>query len=264
MSGTRESEPLSVERRGRVAWLTLERPQRRNALSRDLIAELAAALVDLTDDEAVTAIAITGSGGAAFCSGLDLKEHAERDRDGTRYERPMSGVGRNLFELLVEIPKPTMAVLNGPAVGAGFELALACDLRIAAEHARLELPEARRGMGAHFASVLLPRLLPRALALELLYTGAPLEPRRALELGLLNRVVSGAALDDCAEELLAAVTANAPLTVARYKHVAVKSWELPVHTALRLDVGPDPYTSADRVEGTRAFVEQRAPRWSGS
>lgn len=264
MGGASDSDRLLVSRDDRVAWLTLDRPHRRNALSLRLLAELAEALVDLAGDERVAAIAITGAGEDAFCSGLDLKEHAARDRRGSRYEPPMSGVRRNVFELLLETPKPTLAVLNGPAVGAGFELALACDMRIAAEHARLELPEARRGMGAHFASVLLPRLLPRALALELLYTGAPIEPRRALELGLLNRVVARDELHDCASALLAIVAANAPLTVARYKHVAVKAWELPVHTALRLDVGPDPYASEDRVEGTRAFVEQRPPRWSGT
>jgi enoyl-CoA hydratase len=256
-------DELILERRGAVALLTLNRPERRNALSLGLLAELADVLSQLGEDPDVAAVALTGTGTDAFCAGVDLKEHAERDRRGIPFERPMTGVRRNLFELLLELPKPTLAVLNGPAVGGGCELALACDMRIAAEHAWLQLPEAQRGMGANFASVLLPRLIPRAIALELLYTGGPIQAARAEQIGLVNRVAPQHDLADVAERLLAAIAANAPLTVRRYKHIALKGWELPVHTALRLDVGPDPYGSDDRVEGVAAFLERRPARWRG-
>jgi enoyl-CoA hydratase len=255
---------LTLVREGGVARLTLDRPLRRNALSRRLMDELAQAFVAAGDDDEIAVIVLTGAGDQAFCAGVDLKEHAERDAGGVAFERPMAGVRRNIFELVLETPKPTIAVLNGPAVGAGCELALACDLRVAAPHAYLQLPEALRGMGANFASVLLPRLVPRAIALELLYTARPITAARAYEVGLLNQVVDAADLAACAGELAQTIAANAPLTVRRYKHVALKGWELPVPTALRLDVGPDPYRSSDRVEGIRAFVEKRDPRWTAS
>lgn len=252
---------LTVVRRGHVAELTLNRPQRRNALSLALMQQLGETLVRLGEDEDVWAIAITGAGSDAFCAGVDLKEHDERSREGKPFQHPMRGTRRNLFELLLETPKPCVAIINGHAIGGGCELALACDLRIAADHARLQLPEALRGMGANFASVLLPRLIPRGIAMEMLYTGRPVDAREAERIGLVNSAVPAAELAARARELLDRIVANAPLTVQRYKHMAVKAWELPVAAALRLDAGPDPYRSRDREEGVRAFVEKRPPRW---
>ncbi|HEY6761209.1 MAG TPA: enoyl-CoA hydratase-related protein [Baekduia sp.] len=255
---------LHVARDGHVVTLTLDRPARRNALSTALTAELVGALVDLDEDDDVWAIVLTGEGDAAFCAGTDLKELDERARrTGRGPQQPMRGPDRNLFETLVETRKPTIAVVNGPAMGAGFELALACDLRIAADHATMALPEVKRGMGANFGSIMLPRLLPRAVALELLYTGAPLSPQDALRWGLVNDVVSSARLRARAAELVASIVANAPLTLRRYKEMTTKGWELPLAHALRLDVGPNVYRSRDREEGVRAFVEHRAPRWEG-
>lgn len=255
---------LHVAREGHVAALTIDRPHRRNALSTGLTAELVQALVDLDEDDDVWAITLTGAGDAAFCAGTDLKELDERARrTGLGPQQPMRGAARNLFETLVETRKPTVAIINGPAMGAGFELALACDLRIAADHASLALPEAKRGMGANFGSIMLPRLLPRAVALELLYTGAPLSPEDALGWGLLNDVVPADRLRARAAELVASIVANAPLTLRRYKEMTTKGWELPLAHALRLDVGPNVYRSRDREEGVRAFVEHRAPRWEG-
>ena len=258
------SQGLDIAVRDRVAYLTLNRPERRNAISIGLMKRLVEVFSDLDDDDDVWAVTITGAGEDAFCGGVDLKELEERAQTlGKGPPEPMRGVDRNMFEVVLELGKPTIAVLNGPAIGAGCELALACDLRIAADHARLGLPEVKRGMGATFGSVILPRLLPRGIALEMLYTGEPLAPEVAQHWGVINRVVPRAELAAEAESLVRSIVANAPLTLRRYKQMVTRGWELPVHSALRLNVGPNVYRSRDREEGVRAFVQKREPRWEG-
>ncbi|GII24727.1 enoyl-CoA hydratase/isomerase family protein [Planosporangium mesophilum] len=246
-----------------VAYVTINRPERRNALSIGVMSELTDVFCEVAADDDVWAVLLTGAGDKAFCAGADLKELDERAREGKRFPMPMTGPGRNLFEVVLETYKPVVAALNGPVLAGGCELALACDLRIAADHAYIGLPEAKRGMGANLATVLLPRLVPRPIALEMLYTGDPLQPDEALKWGLYNRVVPREKLRDESEAFVRSIVANAPLTLRRYKEMTTKGWELSVHAALRLNAGPNPYLSEDREEGVRAFVEKRAPKWRG-
>ena len=257
----RTENGLEVTVSDRVATVTLDRPERLNALSSGLQRDLVAAFDGFVDDPDVWVVVLTGAGEKAFCAGADLQEIRETDTASDRGMRPMGGAGRNVFETVLECTKPTIAAVNGWALGGGFELALACDLRIAAAGVRVGLPEARRGMGANFGAHLLSRLLPLGVAYELLYTGDHLTVEDATRWGLVNRVVPGPELTAAAAELAGTIAANAPLTVRRYKAAIGKGASLPLSAALRLDVGPDPYTSEDRVEGVAAFVEKRDPVW---
>ena len=254
---------LGYEKRGHAAWLTLNRPERLNALDTTLKEKIVEAAVEASVDPDVWVVVVRGAGGKAFCVGADLKDMAERDRTGGRPSTPMLEVGRNVHEAVLEIPKPTVAVVEGYALGGGCELALACDLRVAADDAVFGMPESTRGMGANFGSVLLPRLVPRAIAMEMLYFGERVPAARAMEIGLVNRVWPKAELARRAQQWVDELLTRAPLALRRYKEMALKGWELPVPANLRLNAGPNPYLSEDRVEGATAFTEKRPPVWRG-
>ena len=251
---------LLIEDRGRTRWLTLNRPERRNALNRALNEALIEALIDADHDPAVFAIAITGSG-STFCSGADLQDARDLADAGKPFYGPLHNRWRSLFEVMIDTRKPTIAVVNGPAVAGGFELALSCDLRIVADTSFFAVPESRRGRGAHYASVALPTLVPSGIAMEWLYTGRRIPVAEAERWGLCNRVLPADELVTGAEEFLADLTTSAPLSLQRLKLTFRKTAGMDPHAAIRLDAGPDVYLSEDQVEGTRAFLEKREPQW---
>jgi enoyl-CoA hydratase len=252
---------LVVETRGPVRLLRLNRPKSANALTPSLRHSLVEELIAAAEDDAVRVVVLTGTGDRAFCAGADIKQLGQADSAGKRFRPPLNHAERHVIEVVLETPKPVIAALNGSAVAAGFELALACDIRIAAATARLGMPAVKIGMGADFSSVLLSRRMPLGIALEMLYTGDYISAEEAARWGLVNRVVAAEKVLEEAIGLALQIAGNAPLAVERVKRMSVRADGLPVSAALRLDSGVNPYLSADRIEGVRARNEKRRPRW---
>jgi crotonobetainyl-CoA hydratase len=258
-------EPAALfSRHGRVAVITLNRPRALNAANSALSTAVGQALETLAADPELQVGIITGTG-RAFCAGMDLKAYAAGEdvsADG-HPEWGFAGAARHYID------KPLIAAVNGLALGGGAELVLACDLVVASDKAVFALPEVKRGLFAAGGGVLrLPRQLPRRLAMELILTGEPLAAARALELGLINRVVPSEQLLDEALGLARQIAANAPLAVQTSKRLAHAGlrwgddwddelWQL---NEAAIDVIMN---SEDGREGARAFAEKRDPVWQG-
>jgi enoyl-CoA hydratase len=241
-----------------ILIITINRPERRNAINLATAVALAAAMADLDADPQLAAGILTGAGGF-FSAGMDLKEFAS----GTR---PVAA-GRG-FAGFVQLPpaKPLIAAVEGWALGGGFEMVLACDMVVAGSGARFGLPEVTRGLAARGGGAFrLPRRMPYAIAMEVVLTGAPISAARAAEFGLVNRLVDDGEALTAAVELAAAIARNAPLSVRASKRVVAESvdWDLGEGFTRQDEYFGRVFASADAAEGARAFSEKREPRWSG-
>jgi enoyl-CoA hydratase len=249
---------VELERRGQTALLTLNRPDARNAISPEVSAEMAAHLDAIEADDDLRAVVLTGRGDV-FSAGADLKVVAQgRGMDIARGKGGFAGVVTRDF------PKPLIAAVNGPALAGGFEIALACDLVVAADTSRFGIPEVQRGlMAAAGGLIRLPKRVSLAIALELAMTGDPIDASRALELGLVNRVVPRDQVIDEALRLAERIAANSPVAVRCSRRMVREAVDLaePAAWDRNNELALEVFASGDAVEGATAFAEKRPPVW---
>ena len=249
------------ERRGHVEVLTINRPEARNAINGAVTAAMSAALDELAEDPEAWVVVLTGAGDKAFSAGMDLKAFAAGEGAAIAgAPGGFAGLAKRDFQ------KPLIAAVNGSALAGGFEIMLCCDLVVAADHARFGIPEVSRGLiAAGGGLVRLGKRLPLALALEMALTGDPFDAERALQIGLINRVVPSDRLMDEALALAERIAENAPLSVRRSKEVLRLAAELPEAEGWQLSdrAMAEVFSSPDALEGPVAFAEKRAPNWTG-
>ncbi len=245
-----------------VRLLTIDRPEKRNALDSRVREQLGDAVEAAGADSAVRVLVITGAGEKAFVAGADVTEFA--DRSALEQRRAMSG--RTLFDRVWECPKPTVAMINGYCLGGGNELALACDLRIAADTARIGQPEVRLGiLPGGGGTQRLPRLVGYGKAAQLVLTGELVDGIEAYEIGLVDEVVPAAELRARTLEVAGQIAARGPVAVALAKRALRAALEMPLAAGLQheRDLFALAFASDDRLEGVRAFLEKRDPEWKG-
>jgi enoyl-CoA hydratase/carnithine racemase len=252
-------EVLTFERQQNYATITLNRPEKRNALNEAMLKALDEALVAIESDKEIRAVIIRGIGGS-FCSGLDL---AEADR----LEGGHSPVGiERVFHRLENVSLPTIAAMQGSALAGGCELGLHCDLRIGAEDLRMGMTVARVGLLVPYDFIRkLIEVIGAANTAQIIYTAEPVDARRALAMGMVHEIVPNAKLDDAAITLAQKVSANAPLSLRVMKQSLRRSMSESNDTYHQdvLEMGRMVRASKDAKEGIRAFLEKRKPNWKG-
>ena len=260
------ADAVLTSQHGNILLITINRPQARNAINRVVAEAIGAALERADSDPEVRAIVLTGSGELAFCAGADLKALSNGQDIHPEGDRARWGFAGYVSH---PISKPTIAAVNGFALGGGTEIALASDLVVAADTAQFGLPEVRRGLVAAAGGAFrLAQQIPRKVAMEMTFTGEPISAARALELGLVNRVVPQRLVVSSALELAGVIAANAPLAVQATKRIAGgisdgdverdhADWARNRAESRRVK------HSQDGQEGALAFVEKRAPNWVG-
>ena len=242
-----------VENRNGALVVTINRPEAGNSLNPAVGQGLVDALTDAASDPAVRTVVITGAGEKIFSAGMDLKAFAAGE--------DMTAVGEGL-RILNECLKPVIAAVNGIAVAGGFEVMMRADLVVAADHAKFGIPEVTRGLVAAGGGTRLPTRLPLQIALEFGLTGDTFSAQRALELGLVNRVVPGAGVLTTALELAARINRNGPLAVQATKRL-MREEVGPDNSERVMEISGPVFASADAREGATAFAEKRAPVWKG-
>ncbi|MFQ5415706.1 MAG: enoyl-CoA hydratase/isomerase family protein [Myxococcota bacterium] len=267
---------ILYEKKGRIATVTINRPERRNSLNMPAMRRLALAWTDIRDDPDVWVAILTGAGERDFCVGADLKEFipqvTNQIEELASFETSILGPDFDARAPLVavlregDLFKPVIAAVNGVCAAGGMEMLQGTDIRIAAENATFAVAEVKRGLFPGGGStVRLPNQIPYAWAMEILLTGDPISARTALDLGLLNRVVAPSELMNEAHAMAERILENGPLAVRAVKESVIRGSGLPLAKAMEfeLEQAARVFSSDDAVEGPRAFLEKRKPNWQG-
>jgi enoyl-CoA hydratase len=253
---------VEVENAGGVRILTINRPEKRNALNAEVRERLSAAVDDAIADPEVRVLVFTGAGDKAFVAGADVGEFAGRSPIDQR--RAMASP--TVFDRVWDAPLPTIAMINGWCLGGGCELALACDLRVGADTAMLGQPEVRLGIiPGGGATQRLPRLVGYGKALQLILSGELVDGVSAYEIGLLDEVVPAAELRDRTLEIARSMADKSPVTLAIAKRAVRAAYEMPLSAGLEQerDLFALAFATEDKAEGVAAFLEKRSPEWRG-
>lgn len=256
-------ETVLYEKKGAIAYVTLNRPKVLNALNKQAVADLKAAFEDARDDSEVRGVIFTGAGDKSFIAGADINEVAT---DTPVQAEGKTRFGHGVMDLIENLGKPVIAAVNGFALGGGCESALACTIRIAAETAKFGLPEVKLGiMPGYGGTQRLPRLVGKGVALQLILTGGMINAQEAYRIGLVNEVVPNAELISRAEAILNQILTNAPLSVKFALEAVNKGLETSQSEGLLLESSLVAICTSteDKNEGTSAFLEKRAPKFQG-
>jgi enoyl-CoA hydratase len=254
-------ENIRIEKRAPLATVVLDRPKVLNALNGATFAELDAAFEELAEDDEICVVLLTGGGERAFAAGADIRE---LDAVGAGEGKAFALRGQAVFRKIETLDKPVIACIRGFALGGGCELAMACTLRIAAEDAKLGQPEVKLGVIPGYGGTQrLPRLVGRGAALKMLLTGAIIDAQEALRIGLVDEVVPASELMQRGEALAQEIAAQAPLAVTDTLRVVDEGLDLPLDLALLREAEHfgKLCDSADKAEGTKAFLEKRRAEW---
>ncbi|HYS99286.1 MAG TPA: enoyl-CoA hydratase-related protein [Thermoplasmata archaeon] len=255
---------VKTEMEDRLAIITIQRPEALNALNATVLRELSMAIEHLSMAQAVGAIILTGAGDNAFVAGADIKEMAGLS---ALEMRAFSEMGRRLGDAFAACNKPVIAAINGYALGGGCELALACDIRIASDRAKLGQPEVNIGIVPGFGgSQRLPRLVGAGWAAELIYTGETIDAATAERIGLVNRVVPADRLLEEAKGIARKILEKSPAAIALAKACLRAAMEMPLSAGLDFETAAFGIVGSthDKEEGMRAFIEKRKPSWTGA
>lgn len=259
-------ETITLDVRDGIAVVTMNRPERLNALSFRMMAELSdALLVRVRSDATARAVVLTGAGSKAFCAGADIKERAAARPTAVETFEDLQGT-IDLFNGIENLDKPVIAAINGYAMGGGLELALCCDIRVAARHARLGLPELKLGaLPAAGGTQRLPRLIGASKAKELLFTGDPVTAEEALRLGLVNQVSDESGSLAMALAIATKAVQLAPLSLMYAKRAVNRGLQVGIEAGLEYEryAASLLMDTQDRREGMQAFVEKRPARFQG-
>lgn len=254
---------LIYEKKGNLAYITINRPEVMNAMDPQTYQQLSQAWIDIRDDPDVWCAIITGAGDKAFSAGADLRKTIPREEEKWHFWQTQE---EQILNRGLEVWKPIIAAVNGYCLAGGMTLLLATDLRVATEHAKFGLSEVKRGiLPGNGGTQRTIRQLPYPIAMWLLLSGEWLTAQQALQYGLINKVVSRGELMEEAEHMASVICNNGPLAVRAIKELAVRSQYMPIEYGLRMEqaIGQVLRTTEDAREGPRAFAEKRRPNFTG-